>query len=317
MPSKNIIFLFPGQGSQEVGMGEDFLQNSALAQELFNQADEALGTDLSRLCLQGPLEKLTDTRFAQPAILTVSVIANSLLRKKMPHLTPSASAGHSLGEYSALWSANSLDFPRVVWMVYRRGEFITSACADNPGTMAAIIGLGDKQVEELCAQASKEAGLVEPANYNSPDQLVITGIKAGIARAIELAKEAGAKIAKELTVSGPFHSSMLKPAGEAMGKLLANEEVRPPAFPVYANATAKPHSEPQDIIATLAKQMYSPVLFKQTLEAIAKPNIIFVELGHGKVLSGLVRRTLGEIEGVEILNIGNMGDLDKAVEVLG
>jgi len=314
--AKNIILLFPGQGSQEVGMGRDFLEHSSSAQKLFSQAGNLLGRDLAKLCVEGPLDELTDTRWAQPAILTVSLVATTLLREKLPNLTISASAGHSLGEYTALWAADSLSFPKVAWLVYRRGEFITSACGQSPGTMAAIVGLDDKVVEELCAQATKEAGLVEPANYNSPDQLVVTGVKAGVAKAIELAQQAGAKRAVELTVSGPFHSSMLKPAGEAMGKLLAGEEVKPTAFPVYANVTAAPHQEPAQIIALLGRQMSSPVLFKQTLEKFASPGTTFIELGHGKVLSGLVKRTLKGLEGMTIINIGNMEELEQAVAAL-
>jgi [acyl-carrier-protein] S-malonyltransferase len=314
--AKNIVLLFPGQGSQEVGMGKSFLENSSSAQELFAQASNLLGRDLAKLCTEGPLDELTDTRWAQPAILTVSAIATTLLREKLPQLTISASAGHSLGEYTALWSAGSLSFPRVAWLVYRRGEFITSACAQSPGTMAAIVGLEDKAVEELCRQATKEAGLVEPANYNSPDQLVVTGVKAGVAKLIELAQQAGAKRAIELTVSGPFHSSMLKPAGEAMGKLLADEEVKPTAFPVYANVTAEPHRDPAQIIALLDRQMSSPVLFKQTLDKLAIPHTTFIELGQGKVLTGLVKRTLKGLEGMTTINIGNMEELEQAASAL-
>jgi len=300
-----------------VGMGRDFLESSARAKELFNEAGTALGKDLAKLCLEGPLEELTDSRWAQPAILTVSVIATTLLRESLPRLEVCAGAGHSLGEYTALWASGSLSFPRVAWMVNRRGQFITDACAKSPGTMAAVVGLNDEVVEEICARATEEAGLVEPANYNSPDQLVVTGVKAGVAKAVELARDAGAKRAMELTVSGPFHSSMLEPAGRAMAELLDSEEVNPTNFPVYANATAVPHGRPEEMISTLARQMYSPVLFKQTLEELARPDTTFVELGHGRVLSGLVRRTLKDLEGLKIINIGNMEELEQAVEELG
>jgi len=307
---RKIFYIFPGQGSQEVGMGRAFYDAYQVAKEMFSQASDALKRDIVKLCFEGPIEELTETRWAQPAILTVGAIAYHLFSDMAGDIKPSASCGHSLGEYTALYTAGVFKLGQVVNIVNKRGIFIDEASKEVGGTMAAIIGLDDNVIEEICREASKE-GIVEPANYNAPSQLVITGTISGVTKAMELAKEKGAKRAVQLNVSGPFHSSMLKPAGEKIANLLRQEEIEKPAFPVYANATAELHNGKDAIIETLARQVYSPVLFKQTIEKFGSG--IYIEFGHGSVAGGLVRRIVSD---AQVINIGSPQELENAIQTL-
>jgi [acyl-carrier-protein] S-malonyltransferase len=307
---RKIFYIFPGQGSQEVGMGRAFYDAYQVAKEMFSQASDALKRDIVKLCFEGPIEELTETRWAQPAILIVGAIAYHLFSDMAGDIKPSASCGHSLGEYTALYTAGVFKLGQVVNIVNKRGIFIDEASKEVGGTMAAIIGLDDNVIEEICREASKE-GIVEPANYNAPSQLVITGTISGVTKAMELAKEKGAKRAVQLNVSGPFHSSMLKPAGEKIANLLRQEEIEKLAFPVYANTTAELHNGKDAIIETLARQVYSPVLFKQTIEKFGSG--IYIEFGHGSVAGGLVRRIVSD---AQVINIGSPQELENAIKTL-
>jgi len=307
---KKIFYIYAGQGSQEVGMGRAFYDAYPLAKEMFSKASDALKRDISKLCFEGPIEELTETRWAQPAILTVGAIAYRLFSKSAENIKPNASCGHSLGEYTALHTAGVFTLEQAVRIVHKRGIFIDDASKEVGGTMAAIIGLDDGVVEEICREASRE-GTVEPANYNAPLQLVITGTISGVTKAMELAKEKGAKRAVQLNVSGPFHSGMLKPAGERLKNLLLSEEIGEPLFSVYANATAEPHNKKDAIIETLSKQIYSPVLFKQTIEKFGDG--IYIEFGHRAIASGLVKRIVSD---AQIINIGNPQELENAIKIL-
>lgn len=305
------VFLFPGQGSQEIRMGEPFLKNASIAEEIFSDASDVLGRDLKELCLSGPEDELTSTEWAQPAILTVSAVVYRLFVDELEEVKPVASLGHSLGEYTALYSAGTFNFGQAVELVHERGNFINSASGEVDGTMSAIIGLEDEQVVEICEEVSKTA-LVELANFNSPGQVVITGSVEGVKMAMERANEAGARRAIELEVSGPFHSSMLKPAGDRMEKLLREEIINEPAYPVYSNVTAEPHTTPDEICELLGRQIYSPVLFRQSIEGVWTGDEIFVEFGS-KVVSGLVKRIARK---ANIYSITDMESLARTVEEL-
>lgn len=287
-------YIFPGQGSQLVGMGQELYSSSPEAAEYFDKANEILNFDLKRIMFEGPEEKLKQTEFTQPAIFLHSVALFKTLDAQ-----PDMVAGHSLGEFSALVACDAVTFEDVLKIVRRRGELMQQAGSEHPGKMAAVIGLDDDVVERICKQASDETGReVVAANYNCPGQLVISGNAEAVPRAVELAKENGARMAMLLPVSGAFHSSLMQPAYDGLKDQLENLEISKPLCPIYSNFTAEATTETEDIRSNLLNQLLSPVLWTQTLLNMQKNGAdAFVEVGPGKVLQGLVKRTL---KGVEI-----------------
>lgn len=281
-----VAFLFPGQGSQYVGMAADLFEKSVEAKEMIRTADEALGVNLSHIMFLGPEEQLKQTEYTQPAIFLHSVVLASLIRT----LRPEAAAGHSLGEYSALVAAGALQFYDAVKLVRFRGQSMQQAGLDNPGTMAAVVGMDQEPLDAVCAEASAE-GVVQCANFNSPGQIVISGSVTGVRKAMELAKAKGAKLVKELVVSGAFHSPLMAPAQDKLGVALETANVYQGRFPVYANVTAKPVTEAADIKKLLFEQVMKPVRWDETIRNMTADGFdTFYEVGPGKVLQGLVKR---------------------------
>lgn len=280
-----IAFIFPGQGSQKVGMGQGLAARLPAARTLLERANEALGYDLASLCAEGPEDKLTDTRNAQPALLTVSMMALEAARQQ--GLKADMVAGHSLGEYSALVAAGALDFDAALRLVKRRAELMSAAPA---GAMAAIIGLPDSEVEASVA-ACADRGVVVAANYNAPGQVVVSGESGAIEAVMEDAKNRGAKMAVKLPVSGAFHSPLLKSAGEEMAALIDEAPFHDTQVPVYQNTTAKPANGAAELKSALKGQMTSPVRWTQSIQAmIGDGATSFHELGSGAVLCGLGKR---------------------------
>ena len=281
-------FIFPGQGSQHIGMGQDVHTEYPLARERFDQASAILGYDLATLCFNGPEEQLNTTSYTQPAIYVHSYIMCELLAEK--GVQPAMTAGHSLGEITALAAAGALDFDTGLKIVQQRGTLMQNASDYEPGTMAAIIGLDDAIVESVCKQAAT-AGTVGVANFNSPGQVVISGSIAGVNRAMELAKEQGAKRAIELKVSGAFHSPLMEPALKDFKALLENTRFNPLKVPVYSNVTGKMISDVSEVVTLLGMQLSNPVLWVQTiLSMVADGATKFYEVGPGSVLTGLNKR---------------------------
>jgi [acyl-carrier-protein] S-malonyltransferase len=284
-------FIFPGQGSQYVGMARDFFESDAESKALIARADEILGYSLSSICFTGPEEKLRQTQHTQPAIFLHSVVA----ARKITRMKPDLVAGHSLGEYSALVAAGSLEFEDALRLVHLRGELMQRAGEAEPGTMAAIVGLTRESLEEVCREASG-AGIVQPANFNSPGQTAISGSIEGVRRGMELARARGAKVVKELTVSGAFHSPLMGSAREGLKAGLDRTAIRDAAIPVYANVTAEPAVNASEIRELLYRQLTSPVLWEQTVRNMARDGATrFCEVGPGKVLQNLVKRTLPDV----------------------
>ena len=285
----NVAFLFPGQGSQYVGMGQDLYGADPAVRDLFDEAETLLEFPLKQICFEGPEEVLKQTRYTQPAIFVHSLAIDLLLRRQ--GVAPDAAAGHSLGEYSALVSAGAIAFADGVRLVKIRGELMQRAGDLRPGTMAAILGLSPEQIESVCAAAAGEE-TVQPANFNCPGQIVISGSVPAVHRAMELAKESGAKIVKELVVSGAFHSPLMGEALHGLKEALATVDVRPAAVPVYSNVKAQPVTGPEEIRALLQQQLMAPVRWEEILRnMIAAGHDDFYEVGPGRVLQGLLKRT--------------------------
>lgn len=281
-----IAFVFPGQGSQYVGMGKDLYEQSPEARELFDAADEILGIRLSRLCFEGPEEELKQTRNTQPAIFVHSAVLSKLSQGPPAEMA----AGHSLGEYSALVHAGALSFEDGLRLVRLRGELMQKAGEEQKGTMAAVIGLDPAAIEEVCRDAS-DAGIVQAANFNSPGQVVISGSVSGVRKGMDLAKQRGAKLVKELQVSGAFHSPLMASAGEGLKAALEKTKILDASIPVYANVTARPVVKSVEIRALLYRQLTSPVRWEETVRNMIGDGAgVFVEVGPGKVLQGLIKR---------------------------
>ncbi len=297
-------FLFPGQGSQYVGMAQDLFENSVEAKEMIKTADEALGLNLSYVLFSGPEDQLKQTEFTQPAIFLHSIILANLIRT----LNADASAGHSLGEYSALVSAGSLQFYDAIKLVRARGLAMQKAGVQSQGTMAAIVGLDPNKVIECCNEAS-EVGLVQAANFNAPGQIVISGSINGVKKAMEICKTNGAKLVKELFVSGAFHSPLMEPAKVDLLNVLNNTPIYDARFPVYANVTAKPVLNKDDIKKLLVEQLTSPVRWSEIITNMINDGIEeFYEIGPGKVLQGLVKRINPD---VKCFGIDKYSDVEK------
>ena len=286
----NVVLLFPGQGSQAPGMGKDLAERFPAARDVFAAADDAVGAPLSRLCFEGPADELTRTLNAQPALLTHGAAVWAVVREAIGDRVVAA-AGHSLGEFTAYHAADALALPEAVRLVRRRGELMFQAGERRPGAMAAILGNLQVPIEQLCDRASSEAGLAVPANYNCPGQIVISGEVAGVERAMELAKEAGAKPIR-LNVSGAFHSPLMADAADGLQEALDLAHFADPRFPVYANVNAQPIEDAALARRLLVQQLTSPVQWAREIESLAAlhPDAHYVEMGPGAVLKGLARK---------------------------
>lgn len=278
--------VFPGQGSQYVGMGQALADRFEVVRATFAEADDVLGFSLSKLCFEGPMSELTKTVNTQPALLTASVATFRLLEKA--GFRPAACAGHSLGEYSALVAAGALRFEDALRTVRLRGQLMEEAQPAGVGTMGAILGLDDETVQAICREAD---GVVEPATYNAPGQVVVAGATEAVDAALELAKERGARRTQRLEVSGPFHSSLLEEAGRRLAEWLEELPLSMPRVPVVANVTARPYTSVDEIRQSLAAQVSSPVRWVESVQTMLGLGITsFVEIGPGRVLSGLIKR---------------------------
>jgi len=307
-----IAFVFPGQGSQFVGMGQDFYDHVAETQELFAEANEVLGYDLASICFNGPEETLKLTENTQPALLIHSTMALKMLREN--GINSVLAAGHSLGEFSALVAAGALKFKDAVRLVHLRGKFMQEAVPVGVGSMAAVIGLDIETIQELCDKVSSDSNLVQPANLNSPVQTVIAGHKESVAKVSENALAAGAKKAVMLPVSAPFHSALMKPAEIKLQKELENTEFFDLSFPIINNVEAKPITKGNDARDSLVKQVCSPVRWSETMQVMVDHEIdTVVELGSGKVLSGLIKRF---DKSINCYQVGDRESLSKTVAAL-
>ena len=306
-------FLFPGQGSQEVGMGQDLHASYPEARARFEAANELLGFSLTDEMFgdAADQESLTRTQVAQPALYTHSLAVMAILDEH--GLQPDMTAGHSLGEYSALAAAGALSFEEGLQAVRRRGELMAEAGDRRSGTMAAVLGMEDDALEEVCRDASTEDEVVQSANYNAPGQIVISGDVAAVDRAAELAEERGARRAIKLTVSGAFHSPLMEYAREGLAETLNQLTIREPRCPVYLNVTARPTTDPDEIRSRLLEQLLSPVRWAQSVRRMHEDGAErFVEVGAGHVLSGLTRRILGRST-----DTAAVGTADELQPVLG
>ncbi len=297
MPQQ-IAFLFPGQGSQFVGMAQDLYERETLARERFQQANEILGFDLAQMCFNGPAEELQLTANTQPAILVHSVIATELLRSR--GIVPVALAGHSLGEYSALVASGSLSFADAVRLVHLRGRFMQEAVPVGVGAMAAVLGLDQTQVELACVEAI-DAGVVQPANYNCPGQIVISGHAEAVRKAMARCLEKGAMKVIQLQVSAPFHSALMGPAAERLRPELSKVAFADMEIPVISNVEAKPFGSKVRVPPLLVEQVTAPVRWQESMETVLKMGVdAMVEVGPGKVLSTLMRRIDRKVKVIEL-----------------
>jgi len=287
----DVVLLFPGQGSQKPGMAKDLAVSSPQARHVFEVVDRTLGVSLSSLAFDGPEDQLMATQNAQPALLAHGAAVWAVARERLaPHVR--AAAGHSLGEFTAYYAAGSLDLADAATLVRRRGQLMYESGLKRPGAMAAILGLEEAKVEEACRRASVDGTCVVPANYNTPEQIVISGEITAVERAMELAKELGAKRAMRLKVSGAFHSPLMDVAREGLRDALEEADFAAPAFPVFCNVSARPVTEIGEARRLLLEQLTSPVRWTDSVRALASayPDALFVEMGPGNVLTNLTRR---------------------------
>jgi [acyl-carrier-protein] S-malonyltransferase len=306
--------VFPGQGSQFVGMGRELSQWSEAARQTFAEADEALGFPLSALCFDGPEEDLKLTENTQPAILTTSVAALRALAAEA-EVSPAFVAGHSLGEYSALVAAGSIPFADAVLAVHERGLAMQAAVPAGEGAMAALLGMEPGDILELCLEASADGGVVAAANFNAPGQIVIAGNRKNVLAAIELYKEKGGRRAVELPVSAPFHCSLMEPAARRMEEVLGDIQIDSPKTVLINNAKASPLSEAGQIVESLISQVTSPVLWDDSVRAMISNGVTaFLEVGPGKVLTGLTKRIDKQ---ATAQTFGTPEELDSALALLG
>jgi len=307
-----LAFIFPGQGSQYVGMGKDLCDRFRVARETFEEADDALGEKISSLCFEGPEEELKLTANTQPAIVTVSVSALRVLQSET-EVHPSLMAGHSLGEYTALVAAGAIEFADAVRAVRARGQFMQEAVPVGEGAVGALLGLDTTAVSEICEEAA-QGEVLTPANFNCPGQIVISGHTGAVTRAIDVARERGAKRAVLLPVSAPFHSPLMKPAGERLKEVLEGIAVRDLHVPVVANVNAQPNTARDRIVKLLIQQVSAPVRWEESMRLMLSKAISrFVEVGPGKVLLGLMKRIDGA---ARLANVENFESLDNAKSVV-
>ena len=305
--------LFPGQGAQAVGMGKDAHDALPAARDLYRQASDVLGIDLAKLCFEGPQDQLTRTDISQPAILVTSLALLEAVRARRPEWLDgaAATAGLSLGEYTALVFAGVLTFAEAVWLIQQRGKAMQDACAASPGGMASVLGLDAAKVEEACAHARRQGlGVVLPANLNCPGQVVISGAKPAVEAAVAKAKELGARRALPLAVAGAFHSPLMAPAQARLRTALQDVLITRARIPVYLNVTAGPEQEPEAIRRLLGEQVVSPVRWEASMRAMIAAGVRrFVEIGPGRVLTGLLKKI---DESVETRNVERLADLETA-----
>ncbi len=313
MNDKRIVFLFPGQGSQHLGMGRDFHDNHSIARQTFEEADDALGFSISKLCFEGPDDQLRLTENTQPAIFTVSIATQRVLAEK--GIAPAYVAGHSLGEYAANVTAGTISFADAVRTVRERGRYMQEAVPAGEGAMAAILGMDAADVLKVCEDASAETGsIVAPANINTPSQIAVSGTTGAVDRAIALAKERGARKAVVLAVSAPFHCPLMKPAQDRLAGLLKSLTFAHAAVPVVVNVDAKFLSEPEPLQDALIRQVTGTVRWVESMHVlIAERPDFFLEVGPGKVLSGLLRQIDRDQKHA---HIEDGATLAKAIELL-
>ncbi len=329
-----VAFLFPGQGSQAAGMGADIFETSPAARRVFESADEALGIALSDLCFHGPDDVLRETINAQPAIVTVSLALLAALQATLNEhtsswsspLVPSYTAGHSVGEYAALVASGALQLKDAIRLVRERGRLMHYEGTVCPGGMAAVIGMDEGPLEEVCQEATAQAvvnlprdahpgqGRVSIANFNAPGQIVISGEQAALSVAMELAKARGAKRVIPLAVSGAFHSPVMQPAAVGLAQAIEQTEVHDASIPIIGNMHAKPLTKAQEIREELAQQIAAPVQWTRTIEYLAGAGVtIFLEIGPGQALTGMVKRIA---KGVTTLNVSSGADIEKVAGIM-
>jgi len=303
MTAESIVLLFSGQGAQRVGMGRDLVERYPSAKALLEEAEEVLGWSIGEAMFEGPMEELTRTSRCQPALYLHGLMVWRLLQEEVEGLMPVAAAGLSLGEFTAYAAAGSLTFADGLRLVARRGELMEEACESEGGAMVAIIGGEEEAVRKLAGECD-----VDVANLNAPGQIVLSGMVAGIERAAEGAKMAGAKLAKMLPVAGAYHSRLMRPAQEKLAVELAEVDVRPPDFPVWSNFTATATGDPGEIRRTLEMQVTGTVRWAESMAQLAaQGHRLFLELGPDKALAGMMKRIAPE---VEVLSIGSAGDME-------
>jgi [acyl-carrier-protein] S-malonyltransferase len=308
----NVILLFPGQGSQRPGMGKDLARAYPEARAVFDEADRELGFSLSSLCFEGPENELTSTQNAQPALLAHGAAAWAVVRDTVAPKVRAA-AGHSLGEFTAHHAAGTFSLGDALRVVRTRGELMYQSGVERPGAMAAILGLEENLVEQACREASESSGVVVPAHYNTPAQLVISGEVAAVEQAMALAREAGARRAIRLKVSGAFHSPLMDVAREGLARALGKTDASDPSFPVYSNVSAEPVRDAATACELLVSQLTSPVrwtaLVRRMVSDVAQP--VFLELGPGSVLANLVQHI---VPGAEVMGCGTAEEVERVLQ---
>lgn len=305
-----IAFVFPGQGSQYVGMGKDFYESFDKAKEIFNEFDSVLGNSLSTTCFEGPEEDLKKTINTQPAILAASIVALELFKQKS-NVTPAYTAGHSLGEYAALYASDVLSLQAVIKTVQNRAESMESVTTE--GAMSAILGLNEEKISELIKKSS-EFGYIDVANYNTPEQTVITGEKAAVEKANEIASELGAKRVVPLAVSGAFHSQLMKPAADKFSSFVSSAAISDASVPVVTNVDAKPTTDSADFSQKMVDQIHSSVYWTQSINFMLEQGVdTFIEFGPGKVLSGMIKKISRQ---VKTYNVSDIASLESTLSAL-